>query len=40
MLAPLLRATAAIDLPELRATMDAAAHSVRICFRRYIEEAT
>jgi glutamate-ammonia-ligase adenylyltransferase len=40
MLAPLLRATAAIDLPELRATMDAAAHSVRICFRRYIEDAT
>jgi glutamate-ammonia-ligase adenylyltransferase len=40
MLAPLLRATAAIDLQELRATMDAAAHSVRLCFRRYIEDAT
>jgi glutamate-ammonia-ligase adenylyltransferase len=40
LIAPLLRATGAIDLPELRATIAHAQDSVRTCFRRYIEQAT
>jgi glutamate-ammonia-ligase adenylyltransferase len=40
LLAPLLRATGAIDLADLRATMAQAGASVRSCFRRYIEPAT
>jgi len=39
LLAPLLRATSAIDLAELRATMAHAQNAVRNCFRRYIEGA-
>jgi glutamate-ammonia-ligase adenylyltransferase len=39
LLAPLLRATGAIDLAELRATMTHAQNAVRNCFRRYIEAA-
>jgi glutamate-ammonia-ligase adenylyltransferase len=40
MLAPLLRATGAIDLADLTATMAQAGTSVRTCFRRYIDAAT
>jgi glutamate-ammonia-ligase adenylyltransferase len=40
LLAPLLRATGAIDLAELRATIAHAQDAVRSCFRRYIEPAT
>jgi glutamate-ammonia-ligase adenylyltransferase len=40
LLTPLLRATGAIDLAELRATMSHARDAVRSCFRRYIEPAT
>jgi glutamate-ammonia-ligase adenylyltransferase len=39
LLAPLLRATGAIDLPELRSTIAHAQTAVRNCFRRYIESA-
>jgi glutamate-ammonia-ligase adenylyltransferase len=40
LLAPLLRATGAIDLAELRAAIAHTGKTVRSCFQRYIEPAT
>ena len=37
---PLLRATAAVDLPGLRASLDATAEQVRDAFTRHIGEIT